>query len=106
MDGIRSFGRTCTIASDDARLAGTATEHRTITVDADGTAIDRGTLEITAADGGWRGTFAGTGDWSVPGEITGTLDGLGALAGSSLRFRVLCEDGMHGALVAEFPAAP
>ena len=106
VDGIRSFARTCTIASDDVRLAGSATERRTITTDADGAAIDRGTLEITAADGGWKGTFAGTGDWSVPGDISGTLDGLGALAGSRLRLRVLSEDGMHGALVAEFPAGP
>jgi hypothetical protein len=106
VDGVRSFARTCTITSDDVRLAGAATEHRTITVDADGTAIDRGTLEIATADGGWTGTFSGTGDWSMPGDITGTLDGRGALAGASVRFRVLSEDGMHGAMVAEFSSAP
>lgn len=102
----RDAYRTCTITSDDDRLAGTAKEHRLIDVGAGGTTTDTGTLAVTAAAGGWDGTFRGTGDWYVPGVVTGTLKGTGGLEGLGLSFRIVSEDGMRGVLVGTIAAAP
>jgi hypothetical protein len=98
----REVVRTCTITGDDPRLSGTATERRTIDVLSDGSTSDRGSVTITAADGGWTGAFAGTGNWYVPGIIEGQLDGSGAFAGQHAQIWVASEDGMHGVMVATF----
>lgn len=95
----RAAERSCLVTSDDERLAGTAKEYRVIDTASDGTTRDTGTLIVTAARGGWTGAFAGTGDWYVPGEVAGTLDGRSELEGQRLSFRIVSEDGMHGVLV-------
>jgi hypothetical protein len=95
----REAQRSCLITADDERVAGTAAEHRVIDVASDGTTADSGTLTVTTAGGGWRGSFSGTGDWYVPGLVSGDLEGFGALAGLRLSLRIVSEDGMHGVLV-------
>jgi hypothetical protein len=102
----REASRDCVVTGADGRLAGSASEHRIIDVAADGSTTDSGTMTVTTATGGWSGSFAGTGNWGVPGAVTGTLEGSGALEGLSLAFRIVSEDGMHGVVLGTISSAP
>lgn len=93
--------RDCLITSDDDRIGGTASEDRTIKIAAGGETEDTGTLVITTVRGTWMGRFSGSGNWYVPGLVSGTLDGGGGLRASRLSLRIYSEDGMRGVLVGE-----
>lgn len=102
----RELERECIVRSSDDRLAGRARESRLIDVAVDGTTTDTGELRITTLGGGWSGPFAGTGDWYVPGRVTGTLLGQDGFAGQRLKIEIVSEDGMHGALLATLALEP
>jgi hypothetical protein len=97
--------RDCTVTSTDDRLNGMASEERAIDVRDDGATADTGTLNVTTAAGTWAGSFSGTGDWYVHGRVTGTLAGSGSLAGLTMPFEIVSEDGMHGVLLGTIQAA-